>query len=53
MFNITLNTFTVVSTSSKALCATNTSIPSLSAIIPNLYFLKSGNKSFASLRVSK
>ena len=49
---ITLNTFTVVSTSSKALCATSTFIPSSSAIFPNLYFLKFGNKSLASDNVS-
>ena len=51
-FSITLNTFTVVSTSAKALCATSTSIPNDSAIFPNLYFFKSGNKSFASGNVS-
>ena len=51
--NITFNTFTVVSTSSNALCATSTFIPKFSAIIPNLYFLYCGNKSFASLNVSK
>ena len=28
-------------------------MPSFSAIIPSLYFFKSGNKSFASLKVSK
>ena len=53
IWSITLNTFTVVSTSSNALCATSTLIPKFSAIIPNLYFLNSGNKSFASLNVSK
>ena len=36
---ITLNTLTVVSTSSNALCATSTFIPRFSAIFPNLYFL--------------
>ena len=42
-----------MSTSSNALCATSTTIPNLSAIKPSLYFLKSGNKLFASLKVSK
>ena len=50
--NITFKTFTVVSTSSSARCATSTTIPNLSAIIPNLYFLKSGNNSFAKRNVS-
>ena len=47
-----LKTFTVVSTSSNALCATSTLIPKFSAIIPNLYFLYSGNRYFANLKVS-
>ena len=51
--NITLNTFTVVSTSSNALCATSTFIPNSSAILPSLYFFIFGNTSFASVRVSR
>ena len=50
--SMTLNTLTVVSTSSNALCATSTFIPKFSAIIPNLYFLYSGNNSFARRNVS-
>ena len=52
IFSITFNTLTVVSTSSNALCATSTFIPKFSAIIPNLYFLYSGNSSFAKRNVS-
>ena len=48
ILSITSITFTSVSTSAKALCATSTSIPKLSAIIPSLNFLKCGNNSFAS-----
>ena len=50
--SITLNTFTVVSTSSNALCATSTLIPRESAIFPNLYLFKFGKISFAKLNVS-
>ena len=53
ILHITLNTLTVVSTSSKALWATSTFIPKFSAIIPNLYFLYVGNKSLANLSVSR
>ena len=41
-----------MSTSSSALCATSTLIPKFSAIIPNLYFLYSGNSALAKRNVS-